>query len=401
MQQRASRSTSMNVVLLLSAVFIGYFVFGLSENMKGPALPRIQEEFSISELQIGFVLSLNSIGFLLACSFAGLIVRWIGLRAALLLAFGGMAASGVLFGMSNGLATFAAVFFFLNVCNGLLEIALGFSTARLFTKNTGFMMNVSHFFYGFSSMAAPLAATFLMGWSLFGAEGALGWRGMFIVMLALCAVPMLPTAVARFPQEASGEAQQGTWRSMAKDPIAWSVVVMLTLGVTAEMAAGGWLVNYLEKSYGWENVRASGMLSAFFLCFTVARLVLGPVTDRIGYVKSVVIFAGFSGLCTCAAVWTGEAAAWLLALAGLGIGPVYPTVMAFLAKRYAGNSDTAITFTVTMIGVFGVLGNFLIGAITDGFGYRAGYSTIGACALLCAVAAALLYARLRRDKALL
>ena len=403
-QSQSAWSRPANMFLLLCAVFIGYFMFGVSENIKGPALPRVQDEFGISELSIGFVLSLNSVGFLLACSFAGILVRRIGLRAGLLIGFGGMAASGLLFGTANGAAAFAFAFFFLNLCNGLLEISLGYATARLFTKNTGFMMNLSHFFYGFSSMLAPIAATFAMGWSPFGAEHALGWRGMFILMLAVCALPMLPAALARFPGDASkadkgsgsaGGGKQGGWRVIARDPIAWFVVVMLSLGMMAEITAGSWLVIYMEKTYGWANVRASTMLSAFFLCFTAARLVLGPVTDRIGFVKSIIVFAGFAGVCSVVAVLTGESAAWLLAVAGIGIGPIYPTVMAFLAKRYADYSDTAISFTVTMIGIFGVLGNFAIGAIFDLFGYEAGYYTAGGCALLCAAAAAVLFAKLK------
>jgi fucose permease len=389
-----SKPNTIHYYLLLSVVFIGYLTFGISENIKGPALPRIQEDFSLTPLQIGLILSLNSIGFLLAASFSGALVHRIGLRAACLLAFGGMALSGVLLGSSPSYVTFAGSFFILNLWNGLLEIALALLSARIFTKNTGFMMNLSHFFYGLSSTAAPLAATALMGFSLFGAN-PLGWQGMFIVMMALCVVPMLPSAAAKFPKESSGGGEQRvTWRVYAKDPIAWYVVVVLALGVIAELAVGGWLVNFLEKAYGWENVRASSLLSAFFLCFMLARLVLGFVTDKLGFVKSIALFSGFSGVCTVAAILLGEPAAFLFALAGAGIAPVYPTMMAFLARRYPQHSDSAITFTVTMIGVLGIAGNLLIGAITDISGYHAGYGVIGACALLCSVGAVLLYRRL-------
>jgi fucose permease len=397
-QETALPKPNTNYYLLLSVVFIGYLIFGISENAKGPALPRIQEDLSISPLQIGFVLSLNSFGFLLAASFAGALVRRIGLRAACLLAFGGMALSGVLLGTSTSFVPFAAAFFILNLWNGLLEISLALLSARIFTRNTGFMMNLSHFFYGLSSTGAPLAATALMGWSLFGAQ-PLGWQGMFVVAMALCVIPMLPSAVAKYPRpEAGAAAERVTWRGYAKDPVAWYVVAVLGLGVTAELAFGGWLVNFLEKAYGWQNVRASTLLSAFFLCFMLARLLLGPVTDKLGFIKSIAWFSGFSGVCTVAALLLGEPAAFLFALAGAGIAMVYPTMMAFLARRYSGDSDSAITFTVTMIGVIGIVGNLAIGAVTDLSGYHAGVGVIGACALLCSAVAVLLYRRLLRNK---
>lgn len=96
---------------------------------------------------------------------------------------------------------------------------------------------------------------------------------------------------------------------------------------------------------------------------------------------------------------------------------MYPTVMALIAKRYSNESDTAITFTVTLMGIATVAGNYLIGLIIelfkDGFaddthptagliaGLQAGYIFIGACALLCSVISIVLYRHLKTRGALL
>ncbi len=45
---------------------------------------------------------------------------------------------------------------------------------------------------------------------------------------------------------------------------------------------------------------------------------------------------------------------------------IYPTVMAFIAKRYPNGSDTAITFAVTLMGVGSVIGNYAIGWVIEG-----------------------------------
>lgn len=177
------------------------------------------------------------------------------------------------------------------------------------------------------------------------------------------------------------------------------------------MAVGSWLVNFLEKAYGWSTGDASGMLSLFFVCFMLARLFLGPVTDRIGYTLSVLLFAAFSGLCTLAAIFAGEPGAFLFAVAGAGIAPIYPTVMAIIAKRFPKGTDTAITFTVTLMGIASVIGNLCIGYIIDFvrslferegaegsrlLGLQAGYGFIAFMALLCAAFCGILYRKLRR-----
>ncbi|MNC20990.1 hypothetical protein D3C75_689590 [compost metagenome] len=135
------------------------------------------------------------------------------------------------------------------------------------------------------------------------------------------------------------------------------------------------------------------------------------MTDRIGFALSLILFSAFSGICTFAAILSGEPGAILFALAGIGIAPIYPTVMALIADRYRNGSDTAITFVVTLIGVASVLGNYFIGAITEWIkqlfssgqeegigllrGLQAGYSFIGLCALLCSVSAYWLYRHLK------
>jgi Fucose permease len=405
------RAFSFNYALLLAVVFGGFLVFGFSENVKGPAIPRMQAEFGLDEFQLGLLLSLNSLGYLIACSFTGLLTRKIGIKWTGIAAFGSMFISGILMYLSVNYATLSASYFLMYIGNGMLEIGLAIMAARIFTRNTGTMMNLSHFFYGLSSTVAPLIAASMMGWHLFGGE--FGWRGMYLAMLALSLLPIIPSLLGRFPDEQ--RAQESTEhlpiRIIAKDPIAWLIVLVLSCGVVSEMAVGSWLVNYLEKAYGWTNESASGMLSLFFLFFMLSRLFLGPVTDRIGYTLSVLIFSAFSGVCSLIAIGIGEGGAILFAIAGIGIAPIYPTVMAVLAKRYPQGTDTAITFTVTLMGIGSVVGNLLIGAIIDWtralfsagegaeqsriLGLQAGYGFIAIMALLCSAFCVILYRKLK------
>ncbi len=401
--------------LLITVVFIGFIIFGFSENIKGPAIPHMQAEFALNEINIGLMLSLNSLGYLIACSFTGYLIKRTGLKLTNIIAFSTMILSGVFIFLSVNFPSLSGAYFLLYIGNGILEIALAVIGARIFTKNTGTMMNLSHFFYGLSSMAAPICATKLMGINVSGAP--LGWRGMYLIMLALSIIPIIFTAFSKFPEEKISEKSKVSWKQYAHTSIAWLIVIILSFGVISELSVGGWLVNFLQKTYGWSIGSASAMLSAFFMFFTLARLLLGPVIDRIGFVKTLVIFSCFSGLCTLLAVVIGQGGAFLFALAGIGIAPVYPTVMAFLAKRYPNDSETAISFTVTIMGIACVIGNFLVGAVIDLFkgifsqiygieaglkiGMKLGYSFVGLCAIICSIAAAILYAILKKKNELI
>ncbi|MRH44243.1 MFS transporter [Aquibacillus halophilus] len=403
--------TKKSILLPYLIVFTGFLVFGFSENVRGPAIPRIQSEFAIDELQVGILLALNSFGYLLACSFTGVLTTKLGIKLTCLLAFGSIAISGVFIYFSNSYFTFSFSYFYMYIGNGMLEIGLAILAARIFTKNTGFMMNLSHFFYGLGSTVAPLLATGLMGWHVYGG-GELGWRGMYVVILSLAIIPMIPTIVAKLPGNSISAEDRMPLKVYVRDPIAWLIVGILSLGVTAELSMGGWLVNFLEKSYDWSSTASASMLSVFFFCFMLSRLILGFITDKIGFLISLIIFSGVAGFSVIAAIVIGPSAVFLFALAGVGIAPIYPTVMALIAKRYPNGSDTAITFTVTMMGIVVVVANFLVGAIIDLFrhwftnfsgeeiglirGYQAGFIFIGLCAIFCSLISVILYRRLQK-----
>jgi fucose permease len=404
-----------NFYLLLIIVFGGFLVFGFSENIKGPALPKMQAEFALSELQLGMLLAFNSLGYLLACSFTGFLTKRYGIRFSSSLAFGTMAVAGVFIFLSVNYASLSVSYFLMYIGNGILEIALGVLAARVFTEDTGKMMNLSHFFYGLSSTVAPIFSAKLMSMTFLGQT--IGWHGMYLIMLSLSILPLLFALFTKFPGDEIKEEERMPFKEFIKDPAAWLVVIILSFGVVSELSVGGWLVNFLEKAYSWDINSASKLLSAFFLTFTLSRLFLGPLTDKIGFVKSVIIFSACSGILTIGGVLLGERGAFLFALAGAGIAPIYPTVMAFLAKRYPKDSDTAISFTVTLMGIGSIIGNFLVGAIIDLFknfftgkygaetgvalGMKTGYAFIGVCALICSATAYLLYNFLKKRKAII
>jgi len=405
------RAFSRNVYIMqLATIFIGFVIFGFSENIKGPAIPRIQVDFALNEAQIGTLLSLNSLGYLLACSFTAYLTQKMGIKQVTVAAFAVMALSGVFMYLSRQFAWFTASYFLMYIGNGMLEIGLAIMGARIFVRNTGMMMNLAHGFYGLSSIVAPLIATGLMNVTINGR--LLDWRGMYVVMLSLSLIPIVFALLSKFPEVQAEAAGRVPFRTLMRDPVLWLTVSILTFGVVSELAVGGWLVNFLEKAYEWDAVSASGMLSLFFLCFTFARLFLGMLTDRLGYTLSLIIFSLMSALCTFWALAGGEKLAFLFAASGIGIAMIYPTVMAFIAKRYPRDSDAVITVTVTLMGVGSVIGNYIIGGVIEltkrlsadpetGLlrGLQAGYGVIGLCAFLCAVSGLVLlfYLRKRRE----
>ncbi len=394
-----------NYILLVLVIFTSFVFFGISENIKGPAIPFMQAEFALSELEVGIMLAMNSLAYLLACSFTASLSRKIGLKATVCLGLIGMSAAGVGYLSCPNYLILIISSFVVFLGNGILEITLGVLCAKIFTKNTGTMMNLSHFFYGIASTLAPMAASYLITTTVIG--WTLGWRGMYFIMLIGCVLPVIFAIRPRFPLVSSedGEGRQMNLQEYLRDPVLVLIVLVLSCGVMAELSTGAWLVNYMQKARGMENSTAAMFLTLFFLMFSLSRLLLGGISEKVGYARWISIVTLFTATVIVAGLFIpGTTGAVLLSMAGLGVGTIYPTVMAILAKWYQFCIDSVMTITLTIMGIFSMVGNFAVGAITDGFcnvfgvvgGYRTGFLFIALCTLLCCIGAEALRKKLMK-----
>ncbi len=78
-----------NYYLLLFVIFGGFLIFGVSENIKGPALPEIQNDFTLSEGKLAILLAINAFGFLLACLYTSWLINKIGVKITSVVKFNG------------------------------------------------------------------------------------------------------------------------------------------------------------------------------------------------------------------------------------------------------------------------------------------------------------------------
>lgn len=382
-----------NYIFISVSIFLTFIVYGFAENAKGTALPRIQADLEITELQLGLLLAINSVAFLISCLCTAAIGKKIGIKTCLIIALCIMAVAGVCICFSPGYAILVLSFFVLSLGNGMLEVSSNIIAATIFTKNTGTMMNLAHFFYGAGAIFSPIITTGLMA-ARFG-TGIFGWRYMYLIILSCALVPAIPALIGRMKKPA-GEKHKSGYAALLKNPTLWLVVLILALGWTSEMGAGSWFVNFLEKAYSFSPEKAALQLTLFFIVFTLSRLILGPLIDKIGFINSLAVFTAFAGVLIAVGVLCGEAATPLLIIAAVGVAPIYPTVMAAVAKLFADVIDVAMTAITTIMGILIVLVNFMLGGIVQlsrmiftniygesgvGMAYAAGYLFLGVCCL--------------------
>jgi len=398
-----------NYILLTIALFLSMAAMGLADNVKGPALPRIQDEFTLTELHLGIMLAANGIGYLTACLYTAALANKIGMKACLVISLAIVTGAGVSVSLSPGFAALLISLFFLNLSFGMMDISISVLGARIFTKKTGTMLNLMHLCYGAGAIVSPVISARIM--VTYYGDMILGWRNAYLILLSFAIIPVIPAILGRMNKQDKGEKSKG-YAKLLRRPTLWFVTLAIAFGTACEVGVTSWLAIFLEKAYSFTAEQAAVRLTLYFVCFTVARLGFGPLIDKFGLINSLIFFSGASGVLIATGVLIGVSGTPILILAGLMTAPIFPTAIAVTAKLFADEVDKAMTVMLTVFGIFLAPAHFTVGGIINyvrtlmtGYSgeveariaYSAGYLLIGLFGFISF--AATLFLRMKQKKA--
>jgi FHS family Na+ dependent glucose MFS transporter 1 len=270
------------------------------------------------------------------------------------------------------------------VADGMINT--GGNTLLMWTHGdrVGPYMNALHFFFGLGAFVAPFIVAQVVTipggyrwayWILAAIGGLVSTR-----LLTLRGGPRPPA-----PVQVDGRAVRGT---PLTHPMVLSAMVFLFFYVGGEVAFGGWVYTY-ATTLNLANLQAAAYLtSAFWLSFTIGRLLSIPMATRLR--PPVIVVVGLGGcLAALAAIMAApgsSAVLWIGAIAlGFCLAPVYAT-----GFTLAGQSVTlsAQVSAVILLGdsLGGMLLPWLVGAVIDSSGPRVLVYLVFGSLLLCTLA---------------
>lgn len=323
----------------------------------GPAVPGVAGRLTLSVATVGMLVPAHNAGALAGILWWGraqgrvptsrlLLVGAGLLLAGSLLVIVNPGASGPLGETSQQLAgarpgAFAvllAAVLLLGLGFGLLDA--GVNTLLAHAGVGAGLLNALHGTYGLAAVGLPLLV------------GLADLRLAFVVVAVGCLglfAPLRQAPPLRRPPHDGGAA--------AARSRPW--VVMLAVAMGVEVGSGAWAASHLV-GLGRTEAAAGTTVAGFFVAFTLARFVLAPFADRTDpgrIVRGGLVLAGVAALLVAVGPW--PAAGWLLV--GVGIGPVFPTTLAWLVRAHA--DDRAATRLMVAGSVGGIVLPALIGLV--------------------------------------
>ena len=379
-------------VPLIAIIFGNMSLLGFLNSMRGVSFPLIKNDFNASYSSMGLMSALSSFSAVCFCIIAGIYMNRFGLKKTLVTAF-----SLVILGA--GSLYFASVFwmavgFYLILQSGFgfFEISLNGGGVKIFTKKSGLMLNLLHFFYGVGAIAGPRFMGFMVN------RVNLRWQDVYPLTLVLVLVMLGITLTVRFPgreEEAASQNKPSFWTSL-KDPMVWLFGFILGIVGAIEGCSVSWSGLYLYDVYGLDpSTFGATFVSVFYILYTLSRFFSGFVIEKTGYMRSVFVSSAAIIILFAAAFSLGRTGIYLLPVVGFFIAIMWPTALAisvgFFKERAQTVSSAMISIAFTTSGIiqygFGLSNRFLGAA----WGYRS-------CILYSIILGALLFLLGRQNK---
>lgn len=360
---------------LTASGFLAFFVFGFTDNLKGPLLPELLRAEGLSYAQGGTFFLAAYLGFMLATLVTGLLADWLNNRRMLLIAGGLMIGGLSVLNTIDAWTAWVLCMFVIGLGLGAIEVGGNGLMVELHPQQRARYLNLLATFHGVGSLIVPLFSAWLLSVQF-------SWRQVYLCSagLAACLVASLLLAKSQPQPHAqlhNASTPAGHWSELLR--LAFNVrmcvyYVLIAAYVAVELGVAAWLVEYLHRTRQYSIAQGSLYLSLFFAMIMLGRFVGSWWVERVGYLRMVGLSLLATLLLLAIGLWGPPACAILLPLSGLSMSTVFPTVTASATVGQHSHVGALMGVLFTFGGLGGALGPWLIGLASEAYGVQTGLS---------------------------
>ncbi len=361
--------------------FATNFLWVMVIGILGPSLPAMVSDLGITYAQAGFLFTLLSLGSLVGTSVGGFASDHLPRKAL----YGGcvlaLSAGLLVTGFVQGYVLVALVVFLFSVFGSPIgaigqSIMLSVFPDRR-ERNLAFMT----MFSAMGSFLAPLLVSLCFSLRL-------SWRSAFLATAALAFLVFVSVMIVRIPR-AAPTARRGGILGIVRNRGVIVCAALIFISVGADIGFSYWLAQYFRSELHVSLRLSSSVVGLYLVGVITARFLLPRLLRR--HAARTVLAAGL-GLALVAIlsfifVPVKAVKAALCAVYGLGIGPVFPLLVARGTGEFPTRAGAVTGVLYAALSLGGMAFPLLVGAIAARWGIAHSYVLCAALAAILLVAA--------------
>jgi len=153
-----------------------------------------------------------------------------------------------------------------------------------------------------------------------------------------------------------------------KNKLIYFYVAALGFYVFAEVGTGNWFINFMQKSYNYNESKSSLYLALFFGIFTIGRLLGGFIVEKMGYLTTVLISLTIGASLFLAGLLIGEKGIIIISISGLFFSITFPTVILSIRKVFKKNVAYITGLIITFGSIINMIMNLILARLNDNVG---------------------------------
>ncbi|WP_040215261.1 MFS transporter [Clostridium polynesiense] len=359
----------------LIILFVMMIMAAVTENTKGVFVPGFKELFNVGNKEISYMIIGTSAAYMVTTFIGGYLCEKIGQKLVLISGIIVLLVTLIMMSLSNSFIAFAFWISLNSAGLGLTAIASNTVLPIIVLSMQNLVMNLLHFFYGFGSTVGQRTFGFML-------NNGISWRTLYLGISVVFAVILIVMFFIPFPKaEIEDEKQKLSFKEIISNKLIIFYMIALGTYVFAEMGTANWLVNYMQYTFGFNEDSGSLYLSAFFMLFTLGRLLGGFVVEKFGSFKVIIISLSIGLVLYTSGLIAGKSGLALVAAAGMFFAVTFPTIVASVSKVFPVSSSYITGIIVTSASFQGMILNFIMGAGNDYIGADKAIYIIPLCIL--------------------
>ena len=362
---------------LVSSCFI-LFGIGLVVAALGPLLPQLAANTHASLVHVGLLFAVVYLGAIPSAFLVGMLMDRFGAAFVLACLAPLFAAAIAAFMLARSLPSLLALGFVVGLVGSAFSTGGNVFVAKAYGGRNVPAQNLVNMFFGLGAIAGPA----LVAW------GTVKWgQGMLALWVGgALALVVLPALLSSHRGERSPETAKASdalpavgatqpWSSILRSPLLWIFGAVLLFDTGTEGAISGWVTVYIHQIAAFPLATSALVASGFWVTFTVGRLLAAALSARLQprllLYSSVLLAVGAVVLVNLGAGSVDVSICGFL-LAGLGLGPVYPTTLALVGNTFSARGGTAMGFAAAAGTGGGMLFPWVEGFLITRYGASAG-----------------------------
>jgi MFS transporter, FHS family, glucose/mannose:H+ symporter len=322
------------------------FIFGIVLFLVGSLLPRLH----VSYAQAGTLGSIPLIGILAATVVAGPILDIHGARQMLIVAL-------ILIAGSLALMPSLRVFWQLEICclaygfgGGILNTSTNVLIADLHVESRARALNLLGFFFSAGAVAAPLLMSL--------AGGALSPALVLRLLAAFTAAVLFPVFFFRFPPPLQAGVRISNLLSVMHQPLIWLFGLILFFESGSENCLFVWAGKIVTEALHAPAAQSGLGLVALGAALGAGRLGAVVWLRWLGNLGTVLLSVCLiiAGILIALSARSLPAMILAMAVIGLGISAIFPTVLGIAGEHFPGETGTAFGAIITLGLIGGIAG---------------------------------------------